>query len=406
MIKKIRLFFGFSGLVLVLVLSSSRPALAATLVVDDDRVECPNAGFTTIQGAVDVARRGDRIRVCPGTYNEQIGITEPLSIIGNNAVVKPSVMTANTTNQFTGIPIAAVILVRDTDVTISGLTIDGGDNRIAACEPTLIGIFYQNASGRIRNVDIMNMKLGAGLEGCQSGLGIFAQKLGGRVKEVRVETSRIHGYQKNGITATERGTKIRVDRNTVTGIGPTVGAAQNGIQIGFGATGEINRNVVMNHIWSPCVSVDDCAFAATGLAIVRTKNVSIRGNTVGNSQCGICLSGRDEGQVNVSQVIRNTVFGTLVFDGIALTGNNNEVGRNIIIDSSRCGILVNGDRNEILRNRINGARCGVLETPGSTGNVIRGNRFVNARTQRQNTAREAADPTAVQSDEASLELFR
>ena len=49
MIKKISVFFGFSGLVLVLVLSSSRPALAANLFVDDDSVECPEAEFTIIR---------------------------------------------------------------------------------------------------------------------------------------------------------------------------------------------------------------------------------------------------------------------------------------------------------------------------------------------------------------------
>jgi len=93
-------------------------------------------------------------------------------------------------------------------------------------------------------VNISNMKLGAGLEGCQSGLGIFVQKLRGQKKEVRVQTSSIHDYQKNGITGNEQGTKIQVDGNTVTGIGPTSGAAQNGIQIGFGADGQIKQNVV------------------------------------------------------------------------------------------------------------------------------------------------------------------
>src|SRR5919108_5122516 len=83
MIKKISVFFGFSGLVMVFVLSGSRPALAADLFVDDDGVECPDAEFTTIQEAVDAAAPGDRIRVCPGTYDEQISITKPsLRIVG------------------------------------------------------------------------------------------------------------------------------------------------------------------------------------------------------------------------------------------------------------------------------------------------------------------------------------
>jgi nitrous oxidase accessory protein NosD len=152
------------------------------------------------------------------------------------------------------------------------------------------------------------------------------------------------------------------------------------------------------------VSVDNYAVSATGLAIVKTKQVSIRGNTVGNSQCGICLSGI-EGQVNRSQVIRNTVFDTLVFDGIAVSGNRNKVTRNNTTNSGRAGIFVNGKRNEIVRNNIDGARFGVLEAPGSEGNVISNNEFVNPRTPLQDTAGEATDSTAVQSDGANVAPF-
>ena len=49
-----------------------------SLVVDDDRVECPNAGYTTIQSAVDAARPWDVIRVCPGIYREQVVITSEI----------------------------------------------------------------------------------------------------------------------------------------------------------------------------------------------------------------------------------------------------------------------------------------------------------------------------------------
>ncbi|HZA29592.1 MAG TPA: hypothetical protein VE735_08465, partial [Gammaproteobacteria bacterium] len=136
MIKKIRVFFGFSGLVLVLVLSSSRPALAAVLFVDDDGEECPAAEFTIIQRAVDEADPGDSIRVCPGTYDEQIIISKPLRIIGplnNSAVVKPSGMTNNTTNVVDGTLIAAVVLATGgTNVIIRRLTIDGANNGITA----------------------------------------------------------------------------------------------------------------------------------------------------------------------------------------------------------------------------------------------------------------------------------
>jgi nitrous oxidase accessory protein NosD len=410
MIKKISVFFGFSGLVLVLALSSSRLALAADLFVDDDSVECPDAEFTIIQDAVDEADPGDSIRVCPGTYDEQISISKPLRIIGpssNSAVVKPLGMTANTTNRVNGIPIAAVVLVRGTtDVTIRRLTIDGVNNGITDCEPTLVGIFYRNASGEIRDVAIRNMILGVGLEGCQSGLGIFAQKPvgAGRVREVRVVNSSIHDYQKNGITGNEPGVKIQATGNVVTGIGPTSGVAQNGIQIGFGATGQINENTVINHIWAPCVSVSDCAAVGADLLILNTNNVSILENTVGKSQCGICLSGIDDGQVNDSQVIGNMVFDTDVFDGIALTGNNNEVRLNTITNSDRAAIFLQGDNNSVRRNNINEALIGVLEATGSEGNVIVENRFINTPTPVQGPAGKA-DPSAEQPVERA-EPFR
>jgi nitrous oxidase accessory protein NosD len=402
MIKKIRVFFGFSGLVLVLVLSSSRPALAAVLFVDDDGVECPDAEFTIIQDAVDEANPGDSIRVCPGTYEEQISIIQkPLRIIGplnNSAVVKPSGMTANATNGVDGTPIAAVVLVMGaTNVIIRRLTIDGVNNGIAACQPTLVGIFYRNASGEIRDVAVKNMILED--KTCQSGLGIFVQKPGRLVREVMVVNSSIHDYQKNGITGNEPGTRLRATGNVVTGIGPTSGAAQNGIQIGFGATGQIDGNVVINHIWSPCVSVSECGFVAAGLLIVNTNNVSILGNTVGKNQCGICLSsplGIDDGQVNDSQVIGNRVFDTEVFDGIALTGDNNGVRLNTITDSGRSAIFVKGANNRILRNNINEAPIGVLEATDSEGNVIVGNQFVNTPTPLQGPAgKRAEDPTEV-----------
>jgi parallel beta-helix repeat protein len=44
----------------------------APLVVDNDKVECPKAAFTTIQAAVDAASPGDKIRVCAGVYAENV----------------------------------------------------------------------------------------------------------------------------------------------------------------------------------------------------------------------------------------------------------------------------------------------------------------------------------------------
>ena len=56
---------------------------ASTLVVDHDRMQCANAGFTSIQAAVDAAQPGDLVRVCPDHYSESLVIDKPLTIKGN-----------------------------------------------------------------------------------------------------------------------------------------------------------------------------------------------------------------------------------------------------------------------------------------------------------------------------------
>lgn len=62
-------------------LSASHMAGAAQ-VVDDDGTQCPDAQFSTIQGAVDAASPGDRVVVCAGTYEEQVTVsTNDLRIV-------------------------------------------------------------------------------------------------------------------------------------------------------------------------------------------------------------------------------------------------------------------------------------------------------------------------------------
>ncbi len=345
------------------------------LVVDDDGVECPGAGFTTIQGAVNAAPPGAEIRVCPGTYNEQVTISRPVKIKGENgAVVMPASMAADTTSLRTGFSIAAAILVKDTtDVKIEGLTVDGAASGIF-CGPNMIGIFYRNASGKIKHVAVRNMKSLPGGEGCQSGLGIFAQSGGGGTSKVEVEDSSVHDYQKNGITGNEPGTDIRVKGNIVTGIGPTTGAAQNGIQIGFGATGRIEENTVINHLWSPCVSVSICGYVATNILVYDADAMRIAENTVGKGQVGIYLVG------NKGKVEGNNVFDTDVWDGIAVVGDNNKVEGNTITNSDEAAIFLEGNHNTIIGNKINEAPVGVLKVSGGVGNVIEGNHFVNILT--------------------------
>jgi len=70
----------------------------------------------------------------------------------------------------------ALLVADTTGVSVSGLIVDGANNGISHCAPDLIGISFQNASGQLDRMAVRNFKLGASLNGCQSGTGIFLCK--------------------------------------------------------------------------------------------------------------------------------------------------------------------------------------------------------------------------------------
>ena len=355
--------------------STVAPVRAANrIVVGMASATCTNPQFSTIQAAVDAASPGEIIQICAGTYSEQVRISKPLSLRGQNGVViEPSSVVANATGLASGQSLAAIILVENTtDVNIQGVIVDGANSGIAACSPDFLGIYYANASGDVDRVAVRNVKLAAGLNGCQSGSAILVQSGSGGTSLVTVENSSVHDYQKNGITANESGTQVQIDHNVITGVGATTGAAQNGIQVGFGAAGSVTRNELANHIWSPCVSESQCDTVSIGILVTGSDGVTLERNIVGVSQVGIAIN------ANHAEVSHNRVFGSQVADGIELIGDDNTADTNRIVHSDRAGIFVAGNNNVVGDNAIEEAVFGVLKQNGSVGNVIGHNTFFDA----------------------------
>jgi hypothetical protein len=340
------------------------------LLVDDDRVECPAATFTSIQDAINAAKAGSLIRVCPGTYREQLSINKSLSIEGDNgAIVLPVNMVANASGS-SGAPIAAAILVKDAaNVEIEGLIVDTANSGVSACSPDLIGILYQNASGSIEHNAVRNTKLAASLNGCQSGDAIVVQSLGGGTSKVSIDDNSVHDYQKNGITGNELGTDVTITHNVVTGLGPTTGAAQNGIQVGFGAKGGVLRNTVTDNVWAPCVSLANCAFNATGILVFQSDDVRVEHNSVATNQVGIFTNGQN------AKIESNNISNSLVLVGIDLAGDNNLARSNDVTNSGQAAILIEGNNNTVQGNDITEAPIGILKLSGTVGNTHPGNTF-------------------------------
>ena len=371
--------FTLAGIALFAVVVLSGQAFSVTVAVGT----CTSLNnYATIQQAVNAVPPGSTIRICPGKYHEQVLINQKVTLLGiaytsSDAVVvlPPSTgLVANTIDvDDPSLPIAAQILVQDTagPVLISNITVDGTNNQIAGCAPDLQGILFQNASGSLTHVAVRNQTLGAGLGGCQSGEGIYVQSASGSTSAVTVLDSSVHDYNKNGITGNDAGTTLTVTGNYVQGAGvvPSGGAAQNGIQLGFGAAGKISGNTVVDNIYG-----DPTIAASADILLYDTaenSGITVTSNIAGNSQLPIVLFTDSPGVLGDGvSVTSNKIFGTSTYDAIDVCTNGNTVKTNTISNSAESGVHLDascgstGGNNVVTGNAVVESFCaGILTDP-------------------------------------------
>ncbi len=180
--------------------------------------------------------------------------------------------------------------VRNLTVKASGLVnvCDDGVYRLR-------GILFQGAAGTISNNRVIDINQGP--SGCQEGNAIEARNapfaVGGPDLAVTIDANYVSGYIKNGITASGS-VAAMITNNTVIGAGP-VGvplAAQNGIQIGFGATAVVTGNSVSGHNYTPKTWV------ACGLLIYQADGVRAFANSLFSNERDQCNIGKGGGTFN------------------------------------------------------------------------------------------------------------
>lgn len=204
-------------------------------VVDDDRVQCPTASFTSIQDAVDFASPWDTIVVCEGVYEESstpisgagspaaadstngLTINKPLKIKGAGAdkvTIMPdqSLATLEGNKSYLRDGGGNVVTVSrqslgstDTNemfVDISGVTITSGDTWAEA------GVAYFGAAGRISQSVVGPLKTASNADELAAhphGWGIVKTGViqgsgtGTVESELTVTDSVVKGYQTGGI---------------------------------------------------------------------------------------------------------------------------------------------------------------------------------------------------------------
>jgi len=330
---------------------------AKVLRVSASGNSCRKAKYTTIQAAVNAANDGDKIIVCSGIYDEQVTFNKRLTVRGKSgAIVRPSSMIANTTSQRNGDAIASVLTVTK-ETSVKRLEVDASNNGLGCTtdDPILVGVFFRGASGAFWKGQIHGTKLGTSDRDCESGAAVLVQGVGGEEMKVTIKNNTIFDYQRAGVVVNEEGAVATVRSNTITGLGSTSDVSQYGVQVGYGATAKVQKNVIADNATPTTAS---CVFDGGNLSFEANKGSIVR-NTFSGNTAGVYISGDSN---KVIKNIMNGISGTTAagLDGVVIVGDNNTVKKNGIANMSATGVRVLGSGNKVQRNTIQGTHASTL----------------------------------------------
>lgn len=253
-------------------------AYASTWTVDDDKADCPNAAFTSIQAAVNQAAPWDTVVICAGAYYEQsvpasgnnspsqagsrngLTITKPLTIKGAGAdkvTIRPAAALgaslAGTAPYLRDGGGNVVTVSRQSGgssddnenfLDLSGVTIESPD---AYAES---GVAFFNTSGRIANSRIGTIKAEGGpysyglvmtnsLQGAEAGIR----------REVTIEKSLVNGTVLFDDARGADGAASTTARSGIKAYGNVVGSRiQGSVGYTYGQRGTISGSEITGQV--------------------------------------------------------------------------------------------------------------------------------------------------------------
>jgi hypothetical protein len=268
-------------------------------VVDDNRIECPDAPYTSIQAAVNDAPTGTIITVCPGTYIENVVLAKSLTLRGaewgvdargrvaSEAIVTPLIAAARTLELRTG----------SAGAIVDGFTFLGGNRPI------------ESTGGPTDNLQLLN--------------------------------NRILGFSDNGVFLNRDGINITVDKNVIDGTAKTTAGGSFHLDTDNFDGLWFTNNDVVNGI------------AGTGFFVDGIRNVDkstagsraplFRGNLIDRNQTGVNLGSRAWGD---GPITGNT-FSNNAFDGLQGGPKNTRISQNTFDSNGRNGLALTSFGNTL-----------------------------------------------------------
>jgi copper-binding protein NosD len=270
--------------------------------------------YTTISAAVSAASPGATVFVCPGTYAEQVEISQPLTLQG---VAEGSGDQPLIVSPIDGLTILATIGNQGVSpqiyatgagpVNIVGLSLDGTNSYVSCYNSSQAGILLYNVAGTVNHVLIRNQSPG----GC--GRGVFFVNQTSNVYTDALLNSSIHdvdasaleagGSVQAGLTLNIRGNSIRGSNQTFgmyfTWAGPATVAGNTIVDAYYGvynyhSTNTISGNLFLNdtdgvYVINGGATINSNRFMADASGIVEncTATLTAQSNTFTDVNVGI-----------------------------------------------------------------------------------------------------------------------
>jgi hypothetical protein len=292
-------------------------------IVDDDDADCPNAAYTSIQAAVADSGPGDRIKVCPGLYQEQVTIDASkddlvlFSQIPLKAVIKaPPAMTE---------PGDIVYVDGAQGVGIRHFTITGPLPDHLFCSVQIrsgVKVGHGGSANVWGNHITKIWSANPALRGCQNGIAVAAgRNVMSDTGTIELSHNLIDDYQKGGVYVDNAGSYGQIDHNEIVGPGPQPTIAPNGIQISRGASARVDHNKVSLNQYTLA------SFNGTGILLYQTGASGLRvdHNAVFDNDDGISLFDTDGSQIDHNDSYRQTRYDGIYAD---FDSHENQIAEN------------------------------------------------------------------------------
>jgi hypothetical protein len=326
------------SLLFLLTLAAQVPLASATVtyVVGPCKPSLPSYG--TIMGALGATPPPNVVEVCPGTYNEQVVITSPVTIegitIGNSTqaiiAVPAGGLVVNFTDSY-GQSVAAQVLVENAsgEVNLSNLTVDGTGNKVTGSAYIwVVGVLYANSSGTMNHLATQNQN--------GNGLGVGVRLEGGSANpSVTLENSNLQGFDNTGVKAETNSSSAEltatIKDNYLTATFPGFSADLVAIGIYPGATASVSGNLIAPG-FTYGISVDEGSVSknivvSSDYRGILSTGASVTSNTVYNS--GANLSYPPGAAIWVSSSVAPVTGNIIAQPGTTPVGN---VGNAIDLD--------------------------------------------------------------------------